>query len=266
MHEPSCHPVRVGGITVGGLGLVVMAGPSAVETAEQLFSVARAVKASGAHMLWGGAAKPQFASGHGPGRLAVDLLQFAGQEVGLPTVMEVADPRDVELLALQVDLLQIGARNMYNSALLLEAGRTGVPVLLKRGLSATLEEWLAAAEQVRGAGGEIVLMCEGGIRSSASSTRHMLDLGSMVLVKRQGGTPVVVDPSSAAGRRDLVIPLACAAVAAGSDSLLVDVHPDPDHALVDGQQALSLEQFSALMGRVRQLVRLAEGPIPDESA
>jgi 3-deoxy-7-phosphoheptulonate synthase len=260
VQEPSCHPVRVGAIRVGGPGLVVMAGPCAVESAEQILGVARAVKAAGAHMLRGGAYKPRTSpdSFQGLGRPGLELLVLARHETGLPVVTEVMDPRDVALVAQYANVLQIGARNMYNYPLLREVGQAGLPVLLKRGMSATMEEWLLAAEYIRAGGTDTILLCERGVRGTPSMARNVLDLGTMVLAKRQSGYPVVADPSHAAGRRDLVIPLACAAVAAGADALLVEVHPDPDRALSDGQQSLSPEQFVALMGRVRQLCRLAE--------
>lgn len=239
---------------------VIIAGPCSVEGEEQIFSAARAVKAAGASALRGGAFKPRTSvhSFQGLGEEGLRLLALAGAETGLPVVTEVMDTAQIDLIARYADVLQIGSRNMQNFALLKEIGRAGKPVLLKRGLAATVEEWLAAAEYVTASGNEQVILCERGIRTFETYTRNTLDISSAVLARGLSGLPVIVDPSHAAGRRDLIAPLSRAALAAGLDGLMIEVHPHPEAALSDKEQQLGLEAFQTLMED------LALAPLPAE--
>ncbi len=247
------RPVRVtDAVRVGGGELVVIAGPCAVEGRAMLLDAARAVRASGAAMLRGGAYKPR-TSPHtfqGLGDAALEHLAAARAATGLPVVTEVVDPRQVARVAAAADVLQVGARNMQNYALLAEVGRAGVPVLLKRGLSATVRELLLAAEHVRVQGNERVILCERGIRTFEPATRNTLDVAAVPVLQAETHLPVLVDPSHAGGRAALVAPLALAAVAAGADGLLVEVHPEPGAALSDGEQSLDFDAFRDLMQRV----------------
>ncbi len=247
------RPVRVtDAVRVGGGELVVIAGPCAVEGRAMLLDAARAVRASGAAMLRGGAYKPR-TSPHtfqGLGDAALEHLAAARAATGLPVVTEVVDPRQVARVAAAADVLQVGARNMQNYALLAEVGRAGVPVLLKRGLSATVRELLLAAEHVRVQGNERVILCERGIRTFEPATRNTLDVAAVPVLQAETHLPVLVDPSHAGGRAALVAPLALAAVAAGADGLLVEVHPEPGAALSDGEQSLDFDAFRDLMRRV----------------
>ncbi|MCG0277048.1 MAG: 3-deoxy-7-phosphoheptulonate synthase [Thermanaeromonas sp.] len=244
--------VRIGGIPVGGRSIVVMAGPCAVEDEEQLFKTAYAVKEAGAQILRGGAFKPRTSpySFQGLEEEGLRMLARVREETGLPFVTEVLDTRDVPLVAEYADALQIGARNMQNFRLLKEAGATGKPVLLKRGLAATVEEWLLAAEYILDTGNQQVILCERGIRTFETSTRFTLDLAAVAVVKENSHLPVIVDPSHGTGNWRYVLPLARAAIAAGADGLLVEVHPDPAHALCDGPQSLHPETFVRLMDEV----------------
>ncbi len=244
--------VRVGHVEVGGPGFVVMAGPCAVESAAQIQRAAQAVRRAGAHLLRGGAFKPRTSprSFQGLGAPGVNLLSAASAAAQLPTVSEVMDEQQLALMKDRVDLLQVGARNMQNFSLLRALARAGRPVLLKRGLAATVEEWLAAADYLLEGGNREVILCERGIRTFEPATRNTLDLGAVVLAKRRTGLPVIVDPSHATGVRELVTPLALAAAACGADGLLVDVHPSPQDALCDGAQALTPGDFEALMARL----------------
>ncbi len=247
-------------VRVGGPDLVVIAGPCSVEGRGMLVDTARAVRAAGAAMLRGGAYKPR-TSPHtfqGLGDPALAHLAAARAATALPVVTEVVDPRQVERVARAADVLQVGARNMQNYALLAEVGQSGRPVLLKRGLSATLKELILAAEHVRVRGNERVILCERGIRTFEPSTRNTLDVAAVPLLKAETRLPVLVDPSHAGGRAALVAPLALAAVAAGADGLLVEVHPDPATALSDGEQSLTFGAFAALMRQVA-LVAAAVG-------
>ena len=237
---------------IGGLEIVLMAGPCSVEGRAMLHATALAVRRAGARVLRGGAFKPRTSpyEFQGLGREGLALLAEARCETGLPVVTEVLDPRQVDLVAGVADILQIGARNMQNFALLSEAGRSQRPVLLKRGLSATVREFLLAAEYVMAEGNGEVILCERGIRTFETSTRNTLDLGAVALLKRESGMPVIVDPSHAAGRSDLVPALACAAIAAGADGLIIEVHPDPANAKSDGPQSLTPDAFAALTPRL----------------
>ena len=247
--------VTLGHAAVGDGALHVIAGPCSVEGADMLRATAEAVKGAGAMALRGGAFKPRTSpySFHGLGEKALDMLAAVRAATGLPIVTEVLDTRHVALVAEKADCLQVGARNMQNFALLTEVGDAGKPVLLKRGLSATLEDLLLAAEYVLARGNPHVMLCERGIRTFERALRNTLDIGAVPYLKRETHLPVLVDPSHAAGRRDLVPALALAAVAAGADGLLIEVHPDPDRARSDGDQSLTLEGFDGLMERIRDV-------------
>jgi len=249
--------VRVGPISFGGPEVIVMAGPCAVESAEQVLATARSVSAAGARILRGGAFKPRTSpySFQGLGEEGLELLAAAGRAHGLPVVTEVVAPEDVALVAKHADVLQIGARNMQNFRLLQAVGECEKPVLLKRGLVATLEELLLAAEYVLAAGNPDVILCERGIRTFARETRNTLDLAAIPLLKEKSHLPVIADPSHGTGLRALVPPLAKAALAAGADGLLIEVHPDPARALSDGPQSLTFDGFAELMVELRPLAR-----------
>lgn len=235
----------------------VIAGPCAVESREQLLETAHAVADGGATILRGGAFKPRTSpySFQGLGERALELLVEAREATGLPVVTELVDVRHVEAVAEAADVIQIGARNMQNFALLAEAGRTALPVLVKRGASATLDELLLAAEYVLNEGNEQVILCERGIRTFEDAYRYTLDLAAVPVLKERTHLPVIVDPSHAAGRRELVEPLALAAAAAGADGVMVEVHPDPDEALCDGRQSLHTADFAGFAERVRSAAR-----------
>ena len=258
--EPSATPlappapitISAGGVTIGGPALALVAGPCAVEGRAMLLETARQVRAGGATMLRGGAYKPR-TSPHafrGLGDEALELLAEAHRATGLPIVTEVMDPRQVERVAEVAHVLQIGARNMQNYALLAEVGRARLPVLLKRGLAATLRELLLAAEHVTVQGNAQVILCERGIRTFEPSTRNTLDVSAIPMLKAESRLPVLVDPSHAGGHARLVLPLALAAVAAGADGLLVEVHPQPASALSDGDQSLNPGAFNVVMDRL----------------
>jgi len=236
---------------------VVVAGPCAVESREQLLTTAAAVAGAGAHVLRGGAFKPRTSrhSFQGLGAAGLELLREASLQSGLPVVTEVVDPRDVGRVAAVASMLQVGSRNMQNFALLREVGRQPKPVLLKRGAAATIDEFLKAADYVAGEGNEQVVLCERGIRSFDPAVRNTLDLAAIPVLQQQSPFPVVVDPSHGTGRRDLVTPMALAALAAGADGVMVEVHPQPDAALCDGPQALLPAEFVELMRQLRRWVR-----------
>ncbi|MFS8524489.1 MAG: 3-deoxy-7-phosphoheptulonate synthase [Limnochordales bacterium] len=255
--RPEPTVVEVGGRRIGGSELTVIAGPCAVESEEQIVTAARMVKEAGATMLRGGAFKPRTSpySFQGLAEEGLRLLAVARAETGLPVVTEVMDTEDVELVAEYADMLQIGARNMQNFPLLKEAGRSGKPVLLKRGLSATIEEWLMAAEYIISAGNPNVVLCERGIRTFETATRNTLDLNAVPVVKELSHLPIIVDPSHGTGKWRYVTPMARAAVAAGADGLIIEVHPDPENAVSDGQQSLKPEKFHELMREVSAVAR-----------
>jgi 3-deoxy-7-phosphoheptulonate synthase len=250
--RPEGTVVTVRGVEIGGAGIVLMAGPCAVENERQLMTIARAVKAAGAHVLRGGAFKPRTSpySFQGLKQDGLRLLAQARAETGLPIVTEVLDARQVELVASYADILQIGSRNMQNFVLLEEVGRSRVPVLLKRGMSATLEEYLHAAEYVMSNGNPNVILCERGIRTFEPSTRNTLDLNAVPMLQRHSHLPVLVDPSHGTGHAWMVSHLALAAIAAGADGVLVEVHHDPANALSDGQHALLPDQFAAMAAQI----------------
>lgn len=251
-HRSDDSVVSVGRVTIGAGAPTVIAGPCAAEGREQLLTVARAVRDAGAQILRGDAFKPRTSpySFQGLGKLGLEILSEARDETGLPFVAEVLDPREVDLVASYADMVRIGTRNMSNHALLREVGRQPKPVLLKRGRAATVAEWVDAAEYVYREGNTNIVLVERGVRSFDDAVRNMLDLAAVPIAKSLTHLPVMVDPSHAAGRSDLVIPLARAAVAVGADGLLIDVHHDPASALVDGAQALLPEEFAELMVEV----------------
>lgn len=250
--------LEVGAAAFGGGEVSLIAGPCALESEERLLELARAVRAAGATVLRGGAFKPRTSphSFQGVGREGLAWLARVGREVGLPVVTEVLDPRDVAAVTEVADVLQIGARSMSNSALLQEVGRTGKVILLKRGAAATVREFLLAAEYVLARGNPRVLLCERGVRGFDRSTRNLLDLGAVAYLKRTTHLPVLVDPSHAAGKSELVAPLARAGLAAGADGLVVEVHCEPREARSDGAQALLPTAFAALARDLGALVRL----------
>jgi 3-deoxy-7-phosphoheptulonate synthase len=232
--------VRVGGVPIGPDTFTFIAGPCAVETAEQTLESALLAKSAGATLLRGGAYKPRTSpyAFQGLGAAGLRILADVRDEVGLPIVTEVTDAADVDVVAEYADMLQVGTRNMQNFGLLQAVGSSGRPVMLKRGLTATYEEWLMAAEYIAQRGNLDIVLCERGVRSFEPSIRNMLDVSAVTMMQRLSHLPVIVDPSHAAGRRDLVVPLARAGIAAGADGVMVDVHPHPEQALCDGAQAL----------------------------
>jgi len=250
--QPEDTVIKVGEVSIGGNELVVMAGPCAAETEEQVMSTARAVKTAGANILRGGAFKPSTSPYHfrGLGEEGLKLLAEAKQATGLPLVTEVLAPEDVELVVRYADILQVGARNMQNFVLLDEVGRAKKPVLLKRGMSATIKEWLLAVEYILAQGNRQVILCERGIRTFEDYTRNTIDISSIPIVHKVSHLPIIADPSHGTGKWYLVTPLALAAVAAGADGLMIEVHPTPDYALKDGAQSLTFEHFAQLMTKL----------------
>jgi 3-deoxy-7-phosphoheptulonate synthase len=250
--------VRVGGVPIGPDTFTLIAGPCAVETAEQTLEAARMALRAGATLLRGGAYKPRTSpyAFQGLGEAGLRILAQVRDEVGLPVVTEVTDAADVETVARYADMLQIGTRNMQNFALLQAAGGVGKPVMLKRGLTATYEEWLMAAEYIAQRGNLDIVLCERGVRSFEPAIRNMLDVSAVPMVQRLSHLPVIVDPSHAAGRRDLVVPLARAAMAAGADGVMIDLHPQPETALCDGAQALHGESLADLAEAVTTIPAL----------
>lgn len=249
--------VRIGDAVIGGEKVIIIAGPCSVESREQLMEAARAVKAAGASMLRGGAFKPRTLpySFQGLGVEGLKILAEAREETGLPVVTEVMAPEEVAVVEEYADVLQIGARNVQNYPLLKRVGQAGKPVLLKRGMASTIEEWLSAAEYVLHGGNPDVILCERGIRSYGKLTRFTLDLAAVPLLKEVSHLPVVVDPSHGTGIRSLVKPMSKAAVAAGADGLIVEVHPNPEEAMSDGAQSLRPEEFKILMGELGPVAR-----------
>jgi 3-deoxy-7-phosphoheptulonate synthase len=244
--------IRVGNVTIGSDQLTVMAGPCSVESREQILETARAVKAAGGHILRGGAFKPRTLpySFQGLGEEGLKILDEARQETGLPIITEVMSPEDVGLVEGYTDILQIGARNMQNFSLLKRVGRAAKPVMLKRGMSATIEEWLGCAEYILNEGNGDVILCERGIRTYETITRNTLDVSAVPVIKQLSDLPVVVDPSHGTGIRSLVSPMAKAGVAAGADGLMIEVHPHPEKALSDGDQSLHPPEFAELMREI----------------
>ena len=261
------HPedtiIKVGDAVIGGPEPVIMAGPCSVEDEEQMVSTAKAVKAAGATILRGGAFKPRTSpySFRGMGEDGLKLLQTAKEETGLPIITEVMATADVEIVAKYADILQIGARNMQNYNLLDEVGLIGKPVMVKRGLAASYEEWLLAAEYVMAGGNEQVILCERGIRGFETFTRFTLDVAAVPVIKRLSHLPIVADPSHSTGKWYLVTPVALASVAAGAHGLLIEVHPNPDQAKCDGPQSLTFENFDMLMEQVNAIAAVRKQPV-----
>ena len=249
--------VRVGDVVVGAERVVVIAGPCSVESYEQLSSTATHVQSAGARMLRGGAFKPRSSpfSFQGLREQGIQLLAKVKEETGLPVVSEITDPHLLDVMVDDVDVLQIGARNMQNYSLLRAVGRSGKPCILKRGLASTVTEWLQAADYLLTAGDAQVILCERGIRTYEDSTRFTLDISAVGVVKRYSHLPIIVDPSHAAGHYQLVPTLARAAIAAGADGLLIEVHPDPANALSDGLQSLTFSDFQRLMQELKAIAR-----------
>jgi 3-deoxy-7-phosphoheptulonate synthase len=259
--QPEDSVVEVGGVPIGAGAFTVIAGPCAVESREQLFAAAAAVKAAGASILRGDAFKPRTSpyAFQGLGKEGLDLLSEAREQFGLPFVAEVLDPRHVELVAAHADLVRIGTRNMSNYTLLAELGRQPKPVMLKRGFTATIDEWLNAAEYIYKEGNHQIVLCERGIRTFETQTRNTLDISAVPVVQAFSHLPVMVDPSHSGGRRWLVSPLTLAAVAVGAAGAIIDVHPAPETALVDGPQAILPGEFAGLMEQVRAVVAALRG-------
>jgi 3-deoxy-7-phosphoheptulonate synthase len=244
-------------VIFGSPEVIVMAGPCAVESRGSYLACAHSLREMGVRVLRGGAFKPRSSpyTFAGLGREGLKILAEAREATGLAVVTEVLDPRDVELVAAHADILQIGSRNMQNFALLHEVGQCGHPVMLKRGMAATCEEWLLAAEHIRAGGNERIILCERGIRTFETQTRNTLDLSAVPVLQELAPYPVVVDPSHASGRSELVGALSRAAVAAGADGLLIEVHPDPAQALSDGRQSLNPTEFSKLLPELRRVAK-----------
>ena len=253
--KPEDSVVRVGSVPIGGSELAVVAGPCAVESREQLLTVARAVKAAGAQLLRGGAYKPRTSpySFQGLGEEGLKLLAEAREETGLPVVTEALDSESMDLVERYADAIQIGARNMQNFSLLKRAGRARKPVVLKRGMSATLEEFLMSAGYILAEGNYQVILCERGVRTFSDHSRNTLDLAVVPAVKRMSHLPILVDPSHGTGRREKVAPLSRAAAAVGADGVMIEVHHDPNRALSDGPQSITPEMFEELMRELRQI-------------
>jgi 3-deoxy-7-phosphoheptulonate synthase len=251
------EPTRftVGDVLIGGDEIVVIAGPCSVESEEQLLATARAAKAAGASILRGGAFKPRTSpyEFRGLGERGLQILATARDETGMPIITEVLTPSDLDLVARYTDILQIGARNCQNFLLLEEVGKSGVPVMLKRGMSVQIEEWLMAAEYIMAQGNPNVILCERGIRTFETITRNTFDLAAVPVVKRLSHLPVFADPSHGTGKWYLVPPMAMAAVAAGADGLMIEVHPNPDHARSDGAQSLTFDNFSRMMPQLNAI-------------
>ena len=250
--HPQKTRIVVRDVVIGGDAVTVIAGPCSVESEEQTIATARAVKAAGASILRGGAYKPRTSpyEFRGLGRRGLEILALAREETGMPIITEVMTPGDIEEVGEFTDIFQIGARNSQNYLLLEEVGKAGKPVMLKRGLSLLMEEWLLAAEYVMAQGNPDVILCERGIRTFEQSTRNTLDVSSVPVIQGMSHLPIFIDPSHAAGKRAWVAALALAGVAAGADGLMIEAHPNPDHALSDGAQSLTFEQFAELMPRI----------------
>ncbi len=266
------HPldtiVEVKGVAIGGNEIIVMAGPCAIESEEQLLATAQAVKAAGAAVLRGGAFKPRTSpyDFRGLGEAGLKILASVGAENEMPVITEVMSPDQVDVVAKYADILQIGARNMQNFTLLDEVGKTKKPVLLKRGLSSTIQEWLLAAEYVLSQENDQVILCERGIRTFETHTRNTMDVSSIPIIGRVSHLPIIADPSHATGKWYLVPPMALAAVAAGADGLLIEVHPNPDMALADGPQSLNFDGFQLLMSQLLPIAQARNRQLATQSA
>lgn len=257
------NTVQVGDVLIGGPQVVVIAGPCAIESYDQLLSTAQQVKKLGATILRGGAYKPRTSpySFRGKGETGLQILKDVKEITGLPVVTEVMDARDLELVADVADMLQIGSRNMQNFTLLSEVGKTRMPVLLKRGLAATLEEWLYAAEYILAEGNDQIVLCERGIRTFETYTRNTVDITAIPALKELSRLPVLLDPSHGTGRRSLVGPVGLAGIAAGADGLMIEVHPRPEEAMSDGEQSLDFELFAGLMQALEPVAKAVQRSI-----
>ena len=257
MFHPEDTVVQVGSAAVGGKKLAMMAGPCSVESREQITAIARSVKASGAAILRGGAFKPRTSpyAFQGLKYEGLELLKEARRETGLPIVSELMSPGDIDRFVEDVDCIQVGARNMQNFDLLRQLGRVKKPVLLKRGLSATIEEWLMSAEYILSGGNPNVILCERGIRTFETYTRNTVDIGAVLAAKHLSHLPVIVDPSHGTGKRWMVEPMARAAIAAGADGIMIEVHNDPQRALCDGQQSITPDTFDTVMKDIRLIAQ-----------
>lgn len=256
--------VRVGSVEIGGTDIAIIAGPCSVESEKQIFAIAEHVARSGATMLRGGAFKPRTSpySFQGLGEEGLKLLRAAADAHRLKVITEVMDRSQIGLVEEYSDVLQVGARNMQNFSFLKELGKASKPVLLKRGLSATIEEWLMSAEYILAGGNMQVILCERGIRTFETATRNTMDIGAIPVIKKKSHLPIIADPSHAIGIRDKVIPMARAAVAAGADGLIIEVHTDPDHAKSDGAQSLFPDQFTQMMAEVRIIAQAIGRRVP----
>ncbi|MEK7702488.1 MAG: 3-deoxy-7-phosphoheptulonate synthase [Nitrospirota bacterium] len=252
--------IDVSGVRIGEKKIVVMAGPCSIETKERLFSIADSVKEAGALILRGGAFKPRTSpyNFQGLGEEGLEYLSEARTRTGLIVITEIMDPRDMPLMMKHADIIQIGARNMQNFRLLTEVGSHNKPVMLKRGLSATVKEWLLSAEYIMAAGNNQVMLCERGIRTFETATRNTLDLSAVTVVKQLSHLPVIVDPSHAVGKTSMVAPMAKAAVAAGADGIMLEVHSNPELAFCDGEQALLPKDFKTLMGQMKKIAEAVD--------
>ncbi len=256
--HPEPSKIKVGNVTIGGSTLAIMSGPCAVESKEQLLATAHAIKKSGAHILRGGAYKPRTSpyAFQGLEEEGLQYMKEAREETGLPVICEVTSLNAIEAAVKYVDMLQIGARNMQNFFLLKEAGKSGLPVLLKRGLSATIDEWLNAAEYIIAEGNPNVVLCERGIRTFETATRNTLDISAVPVIKEKSHLPIIIDPSHATGVRAYVKPLAMSAIAVGADGLMIETHPNPSTALSDGPQSLTFNEFDMLTKEMAPLAAL----------
>ncbi len=244
--------IKINNVNIGGKDPVVIAGPCSVESEDQIQKAAHNAKKLGAQILRGGAFKPRTSpySFQGLGEKGLRLLKKAGNYYGLPVVSEVMDTRDVDLVSKYVDILQIGSRNMQNFSLLKEVGRTQKPIILKRGMTATIEEWLMAAEYIAYENNRDIILCERGIRTFETYTRNTLDITAVPIVKSISNLPIIVDPSHGTGRKELILPMTKASLAAGADGIMVEIHPDPCQALSDGEQSLDFNEFNLLMKEI----------------
>jgi len=257
-HKKENTVIKIGDVILGANEIVTIAGPCAVESEKQIMTIAKIVKDAGAKILRGGAFKPRTSpySFQGLGEDGLKFLRKAGDEFGLAVITEIMDPIRIELIYKYTDIFQLGSRNMQNFPLLRELGKVDKPVMIKRGMSATIDEWLMAAEYILASGNESVMVCERGIRTFETSTRNTFDLSAIPVIHQRSHLPIIADPSHATGIRDKVIPMARAAVAAGTDGLMVEVHHDPSSAMSDGPQALLPEQFKELMSQVRMIAEV----------
>ncbi len=249
--------IRVNGVTIGGKKIVIMAGPCSIEGREMLMEIGKSVKSSGATILRGGAYKPRTSpySFQGMGKEGLEILKEAKHLLKMPVVTEIMDTRDIDLIADYTDIFQVGARNMQNFSLLKELGSTNKPILLKRGLSATIKELLMSAEYIASKGNDKIILCERGIRTFETETRNTLDLNAVPVLKKLTHLPVIVDPSHATGRRDIVATMSMAAIAAGADGIIVEVHQQPEKALSDGEQSLKPDEFKQMVKAISRIAR-----------